>query len=124
MIFFGAGLLALIGSLILLVPNSATTLVAIGCGVGSILLVFAGIRSHRSAADVRNAIEKLRRAVHHLEGVENQRLISSLKAQSPQMRLIDEKSTPSIVPPEKAGTNPVPSTPSSSPSSPPSSIST
>jgi hypothetical protein len=110
MIFFGAGLLALIGSVILLVPNSATTLVAIGCGVGSILLVFAGIRSHRSAADVRNAIEKLRRAVHHLEGVENQRLISSLK--SPQMRQIDEKSTPSIVPPEKAGTNPVPSTPS------------
>jgi hypothetical protein len=85
------------------VPNSATTLVAIGCGAGSILLAFAGIRSYRSTStgNVRNAIEKLRRAVHQLEVVENERLMLLLNAQSTQKRQIDEKGAPSIVPPEK-----------------------
>jgi energy-coupling factor transporter transmembrane protein EcfT len=98
-VFLGAGLLALIGFLILLIPSSAPTLIAIGAGCGSLLITFAGIRSRRRQAMERENLNKLTHSIRGLEMDIGRHLSWSITARSRQAQ--HEPVAPSEVPEKK-----------------------
>ena len=90
LIFLESFLLALVGFLILLLPNYATTLIGIGAGLSSLLITFVGIRSR--AIESRK-YDKLSRVVRELELAEERRFLRSLNSQSRQVGRAEERST-------------------------------
>jgi hypothetical protein len=84
LIFLGATLLALVGFLVLLVPSSAATLIAISAGLGSLLITIAGMRCRQRRAVERHNFDKLSHAVRQLELAEGRRFVQSLNSQSRQ----------------------------------------
>jgi len=90
--FLGGALLALVGFLALLVPNSATIVIALGAGLGSLLITFAGIRSRRREAIERQRFDKLSRVVEQLQLVEKRQFLQSLNSQSRKVSQAEERS--------------------------------
>jgi hypothetical protein len=89
LIFLEATLLALVGILILLLPSSATTLIAIGAGLGSLLITFYGIRSR---AIERQTVDKLSHVVRQLDSDKEYHFLRSLNSQSRQVLQAEERS--------------------------------
>jgi hypothetical protein len=89
LIFLEATLLALVGFLVLLLPSSATTLIAIGAGLGSLLITFSGIRSR---AIERQLSDKLSHVVRQLDSTKEYHFLRSLNSQSRQVRRAEERS--------------------------------
>jgi hypothetical protein len=88
--FLGATLLALVGFLILIAPSSATTLIALSAGLGSLLITFAGIRSRRFEARASQNFDKLNHALKNLESARERRLLASLNSQAREVRPSEE----------------------------------
>jgi hypothetical protein len=84
LIFLGATLLAIIAFIILLVPSSAPILIAIGAGVGSLLITVAGMRFRQRQVMMRQELDILIESVRKLESLEERRLLQSIHAQSHQ----------------------------------------
>jgi hypothetical protein len=80
--FLGGTLVALVGFLVLLVPNYAAMVIAIGAALGSLLITFAGIRSRRREAIERQKFDKLSHVVGQLQTAEERNFLQSLKSQS------------------------------------------
>jgi hypothetical protein len=89
LIFLESTLLALVGLLILLLPSSATTIIGIGAGLGSLLVTFVGIRSR---AIEREKCDKLSHVVRQFELAEERYFVRSLKSKSRQVRQAEERS--------------------------------
>jgi hypothetical protein len=83
LIFLAATLSASVGCMILLVPSSATSIVAIGASLGSLLITVAGMRSRRREMNERQNFDRLSGSVQQLELAEQRRLLRSL-ATSPR----------------------------------------
>jgi hypothetical protein len=85
LIFLEATLVALVGFLVVLAPNSATIVIAIGAGLGSVLITFAGIRSRKRDAFERQKLDKLIHDVQQLQWAEESHFLRSLNSQSRQV---------------------------------------
>jgi hypothetical protein len=90
--FLGATLLALVGFLILIAPASATTLIAISAGLGSLLITLAGIRSRRFEAIASQRFDGLSHALKKLELVQERQFLGALNSQSREARPSEESS--------------------------------
>jgi hypothetical protein len=89
--FLGGTLVALVGFFVLLVPNSAAMVIAIGAGLGSLLITFAGIRSRRREAIECQKFDKLSHIVGQLQSAEERDFLQSLNSQSRKVSQAQER---------------------------------
>lgn len=89
-IIVGSTLLAAIGYFLLVAPNSATPLLAMGGWLGSLLISYGGIQTRRREKTQRHDFEKLSEAVRNLEAVSGRRLLQSLNLPSRETAQPDE----------------------------------
>jgi hypothetical protein len=78
----GAVLLASVGFLLLVAPNSATVLIACGALASSLLLTIDGVRSRRHEKSQRRDFEILRHTVQNLESMAERQFLQSLNPPS------------------------------------------
>jgi hypothetical protein len=89
--FIGGTLVALVGFLLLLVPNSAAMVLAIGAGLGSLLIAFAGIRSRRREAVECQKFDELSHIVRQLQSAQEREFLQSLNSQSRKVSQAQER---------------------------------
>jgi hypothetical protein len=87
----GAILLAAVGYLLFVAPNSATVLIALGASASSLLLTISGIRSRRREKIRRRDFEILRHSIQNLESMAGRQFLQSL---NPPSREIIETEKP------------------------------
>jgi hypothetical protein len=91
--FLAATLLALLGCLILILPDATRFLVAITACLGSLLVSLAAMHTRRTRVGLRRKVERLTRAVEQVERIQSAQVMRAIHSASPASSQVDGPKT-------------------------------